>query len=76
MRAWRTDVERSLGLILERVASVEEEIGSVGEGITNIVRELDGMGRMIRLNVGAKGHVGTDRMQAPHTNAATSHPSE
>lgn len=75
-RAWRSDVERSLGLILKRVASVEEAIGSVGEGITNIMRELDGMGRMFRLNVGAKPPGEAVHMQAPHTNAATSHPSE
>lgn len=39
---WRTEVDRVLAQILNRVGGVEDAVVNVGEGIANIVQELQG----------------------------------
>lgn len=46
--AWRSGVDRTLSLVLKRVASVEDAIVGVAGGIETIVRELKRIGRMVR----------------------------
>ena len=69
-------MDRTLDLILKRVNSVEDSMGTVAGGISNIMGELEVMGRVLREKAVATPPAGADHMQVPHTNAATSDPSD
>jgi hypothetical protein len=73
--AWRTSVDRTLDLILKRVNSVEDSMGTVAGSISNIMGELEVVGHLLREEVGRIPPAGASHMQVPHTNAATSYPS-
>ena len=75
-REWRTSVDRTLALILKRVDSIEDCIGTVAGGMSNLLGELESISRKLRENGGAKAPASGIQMQEPHTNAATSKPSD
>lgn len=75
-RAWRLEVDRTLGLILRRIASAEAAFVSFKGGIADIMKELKGMGRTIREDPEGRQPANTVHMQAAHGNVATSHAAE
>ena len=73
---WRAAVDRTLGLILERVGRVEDGIGSVAGDIANVMGELRAISRNVREDTAVRARRLKVRMQAPRTNAATSKTSD
>ena len=61
--AWRSEVDRALGDILKRVASVAHAIVNMEGGIANIMGELKAMSDMLRHDAGARPHANTAQMQ-------------
>ena len=72
--AWRSLVDRALGVILERVDRIEVTILDVGGGIEKIVGELRDLTRIINEDAAARTPATTRHDQAPRPYAATSSP--
>lgn len=74
--AWRSEVDRMLSLLVTRVAGVEETMDNVVGGISNIMWELDVIGRYVRKNAAVQRSTNIVHMQATHVDVATSTPFE
>lgn len=61
--ACRSEVDRALGDILKRVASVENAIANMEGGLANIMGELKAMSDMLRHDAGTRPHANTAHVQ-------------
>ena len=71
---WQSEVDHTLGFILQRVGRVEDVLASVAGDIANIMGELKAICRIVRDDAAVRGPSNNVRMQPPHTNVATSNP--
>ena len=74
--AWRSELDRTLSVILKRVTGVEDAIGSVAANVSNIAEELRAARRKQRDDGRGQVPGNVDQSQDPHMNVATSHPSD
>ena len=72
----RTDVDRMFDMLVDRVTRLEETMDNVVGGISNILWELEGIGRYVRDKGGVQTTPHSVHVQAAHVDVSTSTPFE